>query len=83
MKRKKKETMTEALDRAAQTELTAQIQSMTKAELRESMLRGYSQLQHLWLMQLHARRPCWPLLEQLSAEMKIMEETLEPLLRCL
>ena len=84
MSRKKKETLIELLDRAVHAELAAQtadIQSMSKADLLESTLDNYSKLQRLWVMLLHQDPPCWQLLEQVSAEMQILEKTLEPLLR--
>jgi hypothetical protein len=80
MKRKKK-TLVESIDREAKAAITVDVQSMSKADVLDSLLGNYSQLQRLWIMLLHEDRPCWPLLEQVSEEMKIMEQTLEPLLR--
>ena len=83
MKSKKKETFTEFIDREAKAAIAAETAGMSKADVLDSMLANYSQLQRLWNLLLAEERPCWKLLEQTSKEMKMMEETLEPLLRCL
>lgn len=79
----KKKTFTEFIDRAAKAALAAETVGMSKADVLDSMLANYSRLQRLWNLLLAEERPCWPLLEQVSTEMKMMEETLEPVLRCL
>lgn len=83
MKRKKKETLTEFIEREAEAALAAENAAMTPAEHLDCLLRNYSKLQRLWLMVLNSDRPSWLVLEQISSEMKLMEQRLEPLLRCL
>ena len=83
MKSKKKENLTDFLHRETVAALEHDIHQMSKAELLEMDLLHYSQLQTVWRRELERPQPSWQLLEQMSAEMMRMEETLEPLLRCL
>ena len=83
MPRKKKTTLTEFIEREATAALAADTAGMSKADLLDSMLDNYSKLQRLWNLLLAEEHPRWPLLEQVSTQMKTMETTLEPLLRCL
>jgi hypothetical protein len=83
MKRKKKEGFTDFVHREAMAAIEHDINQMSKAEMLEMDLLHYSQLQSLWRKELERPRPSWQFLEEVASEMKIMEETLEPLLRCL
>lgn len=81
MKSKKKESLTDFIHREAMAAIEHDINQMSKAELLEMDLLHYSQLQSLWRKELNRTQPSWPFLEQVSSEMKLLEETLEPMLR--
>ena len=83
MKGKKKESLTDFIHREAMAAVEHDINQMSKAEMLEMDLLHYSQLQSLWRKELERPQPSWQFLEEVASEMKIMEETLEPLLRCL